>query len=402
MVQIVNNSNVTKRRERKESFRSMAVGLLVGWATMFITMMLWLSTNQHDYYYQHSTLTTPASSTTTSSFLLEQQQTKVSLSTTVDAGVPNSSRRTINPEDKTHNIDGTNSGTLVKLDLVNEALGDRTLPEASLDLHYTLQLKKDLLDSNTNDQPTFDKVMAAFHTKKCGPILVSTPCWIYGICARAIKRMDHRFWIIHAWIGFCNELTFHPLAFLSKLGSFVVPANAIQLAEKLDDTNNDALKPAFIICIDTWLLDLRYVWPPEQMTGNDTYFQSTRVAGHEFMFFLFLANVIIKQKQHRIIPLPSSSLNGALALIAKIVRPDFIYLDASHANPDVYLDLINFWTILNPHGGVLVADDYKVAQPVQAAVQSFQERFAKEIAETVCHQNQCWIYKQEVAAAAAL
>eukprot|EP00545_Synedropsis_sp_CCMP1620_P011576 CAMPEP_0119007062 /NCGR_PEP_ID=MMETSP1176-20130426/2742_1 /TAXON_ID=265551 /ORGANISM="Synedropsis recta cf, Strain CCMP1620" /LENGTH=359 /DNA_ID=CAMNT_0006959125 /DNA_START=351 /DNA_END=1430 /DNA_ORIENTATION=- len=296
----------------------------------------------------------------------------------------------------------TATATTAVLDLKGEALGDRSLPEASLDLHYTLHLNE---FKNTMKDPTYDKVMTAFHTDNiwteqeqhdsttstgnAEKSRLDTMLDLWNLRDGNQKNgspiLDHENRIDKFLLQTTN-----PPRVIVEVGVFR-GANSIHLAQRLQQHAH--LKDTFIICIDTWLLDLRYVWPPAQMTGDDTYFQSTRVAGHELMYFVFLANVLKANMQHRIIPLQSSSLNGALALIAKGIRPDLIYLDASHANPDVFLDLINFWTILQP-GGVLVADDYKVALPVRAAVEAFQKRFPEEIAELVCPQNQCWIYKK--------
>ena len=64
------------------------------------------------------------------------------------------------------------------------------------------------------------------------------------------------------------------------------------------------------------------------------------------MYFTFLANALQSNTSHRIVPFQTASSNGAQALIAHRLRPDLMYIDASHANPDVFIDLENFYNIL--------------------------------------------------------
>lgn len=56
------------------------------------------------------------------------------------------------------------------------------------------------------------------------------------------------------------------------------------------------------------------------------------------------------------------------------IRPDFVYVDGSHAEADVYADLVGWWDVLPAHG-ILAGHDYDPELPgVVAAV----DRFARE------------------------
>jgi hypothetical protein len=138
----------------------------------------------------------------------------------------------------------------------------------------------------------------------------------------------------------------------------------------------DALKlhDSFVISMDTWLLDLRFVWGAENSAHKkelqeSRYFRNKEVAGSSQMYFTFLANVLQSKTSHRIIPVQTASSNGAMALIAHKIRPDLIYVDASHSNPDVFLDFANFWEVLSP-GGALAVDDLQVPA-VKSAFEAF-------------------------------
>eukprot|EP01147_Barroeca_monosierra_P005819 gene5819-236_t len=142
-------------------------------------------------------------------------------------------------------------------------------------------------------------------------------------------------------------------------------ATSINMAQLLE--SSPKLKDSFIVSIDTWLLDLRFVWSsPEKRQSTilskglaGRYFKNAYVAGASHMYYIFLSNVLLKQMQHRIIPLQTTSSNGAMALIAHRFRPDLIYVDASHANPDVLVDLESYYQVLAPDGALAV-DDYDV------------------------------------------
>jgi len=147
-------------------------------------------------------------------------------------------------------------------------------------------------------------------------------------------------------------------------------STSIALAKLLDTMPR--LKNTFIISMDSWLLDLRFVWGApgsshrEAVTNSTAegsnmqrYFRNIEIGGGSQMYWQFLANVLATNTQHRIVPMQTASANGALALISHRIRPGLIYVDASHANPDVFIDYENFYQILQP-GGALAVDDMGV------------------------------------------
>lgn len=61
-----------------------------------------------------------------------------------------------------------------------------------------------------------------------------------------------------------------------------------------------------------------------------------------------------------------------MAFLAHKLRPQLIYVDASHANPDVFIDYENFYTILAP-GGALAVDDVASVPAVRKAFDALIE-----------------------------
>ena len=61
-----------------------------------------------------------------------------------------------------------------------------------------------------------------------------------------------------------------------------------------------------------------------------------------------------------------------MAFLAHKLRPQLIYVDASHANPDVFIDYENFYTILAP-GGALAVDDVATVSAVRKAFDALIE-----------------------------
>ena len=153
-------------------------------------------------------------------------------------------------------------------------------------------------------------------------------------------------------------------------------ATSIAMARALDAV--PGLEDSFVLSMDTWLLDLRFQWNGRLSTHaahtkgrrKAAYFKEAELAGSSLMYWTFLSNVLANGVSHRIIPLRTASSNGALALLSHQIRPDIIYLDASHANPDVLIDIENFFTILRP-GGVLFLDDVRAVPAVRAALMAF-------------------------------
>ena len=152
-------------------------------------------------------------------------------------------------------------------------------------------------------------------------------------------------------------------------------------------------KNSFVISMDTWLLDLRFVWGAKQRAMHGAYFGNVQPAGSSQMYFSFLANVLSAKVSHRIIPLQTASANGAMALIAKKLRPDLMYIDASHSNPDVFIDYENLFTILRP-GGVMAVDDVDLVPAVRQSFQALCKRYnLKATYKPGDRKNQAWVLK---------
>jgi hypothetical protein len=85
----------------------------------------------------------------------------------------------------------------------------------------------------------------------------------------------------------------------------------------------------------------------------------------------FLSNVIHENLTHKIIPLKISSIEAARTLQ---IKPDLIYIDATHDFFSVYQDLTLWFPFVKGHG-VLCGDDYLWGYdlPVQRAVHLFAE-----------------------------
>ena len=190
---------------------------------------------------------------------------------------------------------------------------------------------------------------------------------------------------------------------------------SIQVAKLMDQLSPlfPQLKRSFVISMDSWLHDLRFVWRADKQLKERfrSYLDVPEVAGSAELYYTFLANCIAANVTHRIVPLRTSSANGALptspafqrltltpllspallwqtpllrksilfcvgamALLAHKLRPQLIYVDASHANPDVYVDYENFYTILAP-GGAMAVDDVGLVPAVRKAFDALVEAY---------------------------
>ncbi|HEX2578927.1 MAG TPA: class I SAM-dependent methyltransferase [Rhabdochlamydiaceae bacterium] len=108
----------------------------------------------------------------------------------------------------------------------------------------------------------------------------------------------------------------------------------------------------------------------------------------------FLSNVIHENLTHKIVPVRMSSLEASQVLK---VKPDLIYLDATHDFTNVMLDLIVWFPLVKGHG-TMCGDDYfwaddpsKGGGPVKRAV----DTFARENNLTVRHDGRWMWYLEE-------
>ena len=111
---------------------------------------------------------------------------------------------------------------------------------------------------------------------------------------------------------------------------------------------------AQLLCIDTWLGSFDWWLEPRRSPRRDMGLKH----GYPTLYYQFLANVVQAGLDHVIVPFPATSTIAARLLMARGVLADLIYIDASHEENDVYLDLVYFWQTLRP-GGAMFGDDYR-------------------------------------------
>jgi hypothetical protein len=137
--------------------------------------------------------------------------------------------------------------------------------------------------------------------------------------------------------------------------------NMARIAKKLGLTPD-------IICIDTFLGTI------ESYIQKDSYaFLHEALVfknGWPNLYYQFLANVVKTGFQDQIVPLPQTSMIGLRLLNRLGIRPEVIYLDASHDYKDAKDDLELIWECLSDDG-ILFGDDYMGWPGVTRAVNEF-------------------------------
>lgn len=110
---------------------------------------------------------------------------------------------------------------------------------------------------------------------------------------------------------------------------------------------------AKLYAIDTWLGSL-----DEISQTNDPRVQENK------LFHIFLSNVVHAGLTDKIIPIRMNSIEAAKSLN---VKADLIYIDASHKEDDVYLDILMWHKKLSPTG-IICGDDWDAWPSVKKAV----------------------------------
>jgi hypothetical protein len=105
------------------------------------------------------------------------------------------------------------------------------------------------------------------------------------------------------------------------------------------------------------------------------------------LYTQFLSNVIHTNLTHKIIPLRMSSLEAAKTFT---VKPDLIYLDATHDFENVYADLQTWFPFVKGHG-ILCGDDYYWKDDLKRAV----DLFAEENNLVVHDMGWFWYYEEK-------
>jgi methyltransferase family protein len=145
-----------------------------------------------------------------------------------------------------------------------------------------------------------------------------------------------------------------------------------------------------ILCVDTWLGATEHWYNKE----NPDFFKSLNLKnGYPQIYYQFLANVVHSKLEDRILPLPMPSVCAARLLRMKGIQADLVYVDASHDELDVTIDLVNCYPLVRP-GGILFGDDYQHCPGVTTAV----NRFRAADAAPVAARGRQWIIRRNAAA----
>lgn len=107
-----------------------------------------------------------------------------------------------------------------------------------------------------------------------------------------------------------------------------------------------------IVCVDTWLGATDFVSASDMRNLN-------RRNGYPQIYYQFLANVMYSGMENTIIPFPQTSINAARWFRQRGIKADFIYIDGSHEEGDVYSDIAAYYDLLVPNG-IMLGDDYSV------------------------------------------
>jgi predicted O-methyltransferase YrrM len=150
-----------------------------------------------------------------------------------------------------------------------------------------------------------------------------------------------------------------------EVGSFL-GYSAIKMAKEIQRLGLDTK----IVCVDTWL------GSPEHYTMHKGDMKDDRLGykhGYPTMYYKFISNVILNNVQDIIQPFPFPS-SVAFKTLEKIldnhdIKADFIFIDGSHEEHDVALDLYYYYQLLK-QGGQLWGDDWGW-QGVQVAALAF-------------------------------
>lgn len=115
-------------------------------------------------------------------------------------------------------------------------------------------------------------------------------------------------------------------------------------------------KDGVLYAIDNWLIQTDLAFIIEEQKKIGIYDLQDKL---QDLYQKFLSNVINAGLANKIIPVRMNTLEAAKALD---VKPDLIFVDASHDEKSVYEDIINWYPKLNK-GGVMCGDDWLWRDP---------------------------------------
>lgn len=155
------------------------------------------------------------------------------------------------------------------------------------------------------------------------------------------------------WYGNANSIqkifSRYPIKTVIEVGSWI-GASTRHIASLLPNEGK-------VYAVDHWL------GSAEHQSGNENW-----TPAMEHLYQQFLSNVIHSQLTDKIIPMRMSSKEAALALK---VKPDLVYIDATHETEAVYNDLKIWFPFVKGHG-ILCGDDW-TWPTVAAAVRTFAQ-----------------------------
>lgn len=130
-----------------------------------------------------------------------------------------------------------------------------------------------------------------------------------------------------------------------------------------------------IYCVDTWLGALEF-WSDNPEINNKHERDLLQKNGYPQVYYQFLSNVVHSKVQDIILPFPSTSLIAARYFKSKNIKAELIYIDASHEEEDVYLDIKNYYPLLSENG-IIFGDDARWSGLINA-VKKFCDENNKE------------------------
>ena len=164
-------------------------------------------------------------------------------------------------------------------------------------------------------------------------------------------------------------------------------ASAIHMAELLKTYHPSPAQDFTIVCIDTWLGAIEHIDDSIEF-GIGKH----RNYGYPNIYYQFLANVMYANHQDCIVPFPNTSIIAARFLRKYQIQADVIYIDASHEEEDVYMDLTSYWSLLRS-GGVIFGDDWD-AGSLGYGVICAVNRFVKEKQLNLQVQGNKWLIQK--------
>jgi hypothetical protein len=144
--------------------------------------------------------------------------------------------------------------------------------------------------------------------------------------------------------------------------------SVITMAQQMRDLGVDGV----VIAVDTWL----GAWDHWTM---DEWFPELRLEGGlPGLYDVFRSNVIERNLQQYILPLPLDSVNAAHVLKHFEIYPEVLHIDGGHDFTAVTGDLRSWWPLL-AEGGTLIGDDYHMGGVVWPGVQQAFDTFFHEV-----------------------